>query len=756
MSWSPTISVLYIDDEETLLEIAKVYLERTHEFTITTALSGSEGLELLKTREFQAIVADYQMPEMNGIEFLKLVRATDKLIPFIIFTGKGREEIAIKAFENGADFYVQKGGPPSSQFTDLTQKIRVSVERRNAENQLREQREEHDRFFTISRDLFCIMTPSGQFVQLNPEWERVFGYPVQELEGKQLLDYLHPDDVENSKAVLARLAHKSPLTDFINRFRARDGSYRSIEWRSFPYDGKLLYASARDVTERLQAEAAARESAEFYSTLFINNHAAMLLLDPATGQIVDTNKAACMFFKYSHEDLTKKYIYDLNKRPKSEILKELAEAKRKKEIHFFTQYSLSDGEIRDVEVYSGYITVKGKSLLYSINHDVTKQKKAERELKTLYGQLEKRVQERTLQIGQINKVLEAEVDQRTRAEEALRQTLSLLNAAIESTADAILVENTNRNMTRFNQKFVSMWHIPPALLDPVDDKAVHDFMVSQVKNPDDFIAKMHTLSQNPEEESFDEVAFSDGRIFERYSKPQKIGDSIVGRVWSFRDITERTHMEQKVARSLKDKEILLKEIHHRVKNNMQVISSLLFMQAETLKDEKVKDILRESQNRVKSIALVHEKLYQSTDLDRIDYIDYLRRITSHLFESFRVNPSLITLKIDSEPVFLNIDKAVPCSLIVNEMLSNSLKHGFPGGKKGVITIDLRFEGGKAILTYSDDGVGIPEAITLDRTESMGMQLIMGLTEQINGSIVLDRHGGTKYTITFPASNRGRG
>ena len=273
-----TISVLYIDDEETLLEIAKVYLERTHEFTITTALSGSEGLDLLKTQKFHAIVADYQMPDMTGIELLKRVRVTDKRIPFIIFTGKGREDIAIEAFESGADFYVQKGGSATQQFADLAQKIRVSVERRNAENQLREQREEHDRFFTISRDLFCIMTPSGQFVQLNPEWERVFGYPVQELEGKQLLDYLHPDDVENSKVVLARLAQKSPLTDFINRFRARDGTYRSIEWRSFPYEGKLLYASARDVTERLQAEAAARESAEFYSTLFINNHAAMLLL----------------------------------------------------------------------------------------------------------------------------------------------------------------------------------------------------------------------------------------------------------------------------------------------------------------------------------------------------------------------------------------------------------------------------------------------------------------------------------------------
>jgi PAS domain S-box-containing protein len=216
------------------------------------------------------------------------------------------------------------------------------------------------------------------------------------------------------------------------------------------------------------------------------------------------------------------------------------------------------------------------------------------------------------------------------------------------------------------------------------------------------------------------------------------------------EIALRNKAENEIVSSLREKEMLLKEIHHRVKNNMQVISSLLFMQARAQKDETIKEILKESQDRIKSIALVHEKLYQSTDLDRIDYTDYLRKITDHLFESYKVDPNIITLHLNAEKAILHIDKAVPCSLIINEMISNSLKHAFPGGRKGVITIDFRKGADNYIITYSDDGIGIPAGITFDRTESLGMQLIKGLTKQVNGSIELDRTAGTKYTITFPA------
>jgi PAS domain S-box-containing protein len=215
------------------------------------------------------------------------------------------------------------------------------------------------------------------------------------------------------------------------------------------------------------------------------------------------------------------------------------------------------------------------------------------------------------------------------------------------------------------------------------------------------------------------------------------------------DITERKQMENQIAASLNEKEYLLKEIHHRVKNNLQVISSLLSMQADKATDRNVIDSLTDSQNRVKSIALVHEKLYQSKSLDQIEYGDYLNKIANHLFDTYNIPTSRVTCTIHAGNIFVDINQAVPCSLIINEMLTNSLKYAFPGGSKGEITIDFTTDGKNYILTYHDNGIGIPEGIAFDRAESLGMKLIYGLTQQINGDVVLVREEGTTFIVTFP-------
>jgi PAS domain S-box-containing protein len=215
------------------------------------------------------------------------------------------------------------------------------------------------------------------------------------------------------------------------------------------------------------------------------------------------------------------------------------------------------------------------------------------------------------------------------------------------------------------------------------------------------------------------------------------------------DITDRKLMENTISASLKEKEFLLKEIHHRVKNNLQVIVSLLSMQAKKATDSNVKGSLMDSQNRVKSIALVHEKLYQSNSLDRIDYSDYLNKITNYLFEVYNVNRAQIACIVNAENIFVDINQAVPCSLILNEMLTNSLKYAFPGGRNGEITIDLTSDATNFILKYHDNGIGIPEGVTFERSESLGMQLINGLTRQIDGSVDMQRGDGTTFIIKFP-------
>jgi len=202
--------------------------------------------------------------------------------------------------------------------------------------------------------------------------------------------------------------------------------------------------------------------------------------------------------------------------------------------------------------------------------------------------------------------------------------------------------------------------------------------------------------------------------------------------------------------SLQEKEVLLKEIHHRVKNNMQVISSLLFMQARSTQQPDVRDILLESQNRIKSIALVHEKLYQSEDFKKIDYKDYLERIAHHIFESYQISPGSIHLEVRSEAVFLSIEKAVPLSLIVNELITNSIKHAFPKGLSGEIRIDFSLENSQYRLIYQDSGPGIPDIRCLEKPETLGMQLIRGLVGQLDGTVRYDTHQGFRCIIDFPA------
>ncbi len=206
----------------------------------------------------------------------------------------------------------------------------------------------------------------------------------------------------------------------------------------------------------------------------------------------------------------------------------------------------------------------------------------------------------------------------------------------------------------------------------------------------------------------------------------------------------------KTEASLKEKEVLLREIHHRVKNNMQVISSLLRLQSRNVKDEQQIEMLKESQNRIKAMALIHEKLYRSKDLANIDFNDYIKNLVNDLFLSYKVSTGKVALKMNIETVSFGIDTAIPCGLIINELVSNSLKYAFPKGKDGEIKISLRtLEEGDIELIVSDNGVSIPKDLDFRNTESLGLRLITNLTEkQLQGKVELNRNKGTEFQIKF--------
>ena len=211
----------------------------------------------------------------------------------------------------------------------------------------------------------------------------------------------------------------------------------------------------------------------------------------------------------------------------------------------------------------------------------------------------------------------------------------------------------------------------------------------------------------------------------------------------------RKKAEKEIGKSLEEKEVLLKEIHHRVKNNLQIVSSLFFFQSKKITDPLTLEMFREGQNRVKSMALIHERLYQSGDLANINFKEYVKKLTNYLFQSYGVNQNKIKLKANIANIELNVDTAVPCGLIINELISNSLKHGFDNESIGEIKIDMGHnENNKLILKISDNGKGIPNNFKIEESDSLGLRLVNNLTVQLNGKVEFFNKNGTTVRLIF--------
>jgi two-component sensor histidine kinase len=219
--------------------------------------------------------------------------------------------------------------------------------------------------------------------------------------------------------------------------------------------------------------------------------------------------------------------------------------------------------------------------------------------------------------------------------------------------------------------------------------------------------------------------------------------------------SDRRRAEEQLQASLGEKESLLKEVHHRVKNNLQLISSLLSLQAARIAEPAVAELFAESRNRVRSMALVHENLYRAGDFARISMATHIENLCAHLTRAYGMNRRRVELAIRIGDVQLDLDQAVPCGLIVNELVSNALKHAFPDGRAGRVCVELEPFGDKQhVLVVGDNGVGLPADLDYHRANSLGLQLVEDLTQQLHGNILVNRDDGTTFTITFDTDRRG--
>jgi len=217
------------------------------------------------------------------------------------------------------------------------------------------------------------------------------------------------------------------------------------------------------------------------------------------------------------------------------------------------------------------------------------------------------------------------------------------------------------------------------------------------------------------------------------------------------DITERKNANDKLKDALKEKEMLLKEVYHRVKNNLQVVSSLINLQARNVNNQVAADQLKQSADRIKAMALLHEKLYQSKELSKIDFNVYIRSLVDYLLFGYGAPPGKIHINFHIENVFLDVDTAISCGLIVNELISNAIKHAFPGEREGVIGISFSKEQNEFVLMISDNGIGLPAELDFKKCPSLGLQLVNTLTNQLMGNLSLDQAEGAAFSLRFASS-----
>lgn len=440
-------------------------------------------------------------------------------------------------------------------------------------------------------------------------------------------------------------------------------------------------------------------------------------------------------------------------------------------INYFISHFVSEPVIRlseharriaegnyDIEAEAGSHDEVG-TLSEVFNHMTATIKKQMDELRKSRDDLEMLVSERTKKLDIVNNELNEELLKREADEQALRKAnsaikrqLSFTETLLRAMPIAAFYKDTKGRYLGCNKEFSKLVGVTP---EAIVGKTV--FEVWSSEQAETFHRKDSELLQKPAYQIYEyTLTTNEGTPLDVICYKDVFMDEngmVSGIIGTFVDITARKKAEERIKQSLKEKEALLREIHHRVKNNMAVVSSLLSLQAGKITDAAVKQVFVESRQRVKSMALVHEKLYQTEDLSSVDFKDYIKSIVSEIISLYRIDTGIIRTEINIQDIELDLESAVPCGLIINELLTNAFKYAFPDNRSGVLSINFTKIDGSYTLTIRDNGVGLPEGFDYKKTDTLGLQLVNILTGQLKGILQIKSDNGTEAVITF-TGNRG--
>lgn len=716
------------------------------------------------------------------------------------------------------------------------------TEHKRAETALKYERDFATRLIDAAPVIILLLDTQGFILHANPFFEKLTGYRLNEVKGKDWFDTCIPQtQQDNIKEVFSRVLLEESDLHYQNPIITKGGAERIIAWANIQVkdaagnkSGTLSFGE--DITERKLAEEALAERERRYSALF-NLSASGILLEDTEGNIVEVNDAFCNSLGYTREELIGKNARMITSPEHIPVIENHITLLRSgKLLEHVVQNVRKDGTLCWMELHETLITqADGRQGFLVIAHDITERKLAERELQEaeqrfrsiveatpsaliivekfgtiilvneraehLFGYtreelvgkpLDLLLPERfrtnhlkhmsdyftkpvarqmcperelfglqengkevpieivlmPLRIGNEVVALASIIDitLRKKAEQVIRDSEITLNRAQAVAHMGSWRLDVQQNILSWSRETYNIFGIPD------EESLTYDSFLAYV-HPDDrnFVDRswQAALQGAPYDIEHRIVVKEEIKwVRERAELEMDASGALQHGIGTVQDITERKLAEETIKASLKEKELLLKEIHHRVKNNLQIVSSLLYLQSTKTEDEPTKTTFLESLNRIKSMALLHEELYQTGDLQRINFAEYLHGFISILKESYMIPDSPIDIQIENNDDKIDFDQAIYCGLIVNELVSNSLKYAFPGNTRGKIEIGLVKKENRYLLTVSDNGIGIKDMAELRSKKSMGLLIVERLVDQLNGTMEHQTARGATFIIQF--------